>query len=145
MAVNSKIEWTEATWNPLTGCKKISPGCKFCYAERLSLRLQAMGRRNYKNGFELTLQEGALNIQLRWRKPKTLFVNSISDLFQDGVSEQFIQRVFRVMERASWHRFQVLTKRADRLEQISKRLPWATNIWMGVSVEDEDYAFRMDY
>jgi protein gp37 len=104
-----------------------------------------MGRRNYKNGFELTLQEGALNIPLRWRKPKTIFVNSMSDLFQEGVSEQFIQRVFRVMERASWHRFQVLTKRADRLEQISKRLPWATNIWMGVSVEDEDYAFRMDY
>jgi protein gp37 len=145
MAVNSKIEWTEATWNPLTGCKKISPGCKFCYAERLSLRLQAMGRRNYKNGFELTLQEAALDIPLRWRKPKTIFVNSMSDLFQEDVSEEFIQRAFRVMWRATWHRFQVLTKRADRLEKISRRLPWAPNIWMGVSVENEDYVFRIDH
>ena len=101
MAVNSKIEWTEATWNPLTGCKKISPGCKFCYAERLSLRLQAMGRQTYKNGFDLTLQEAALDLPLRWRKPKTIFVNSMSDLFQAEVAEEFIQRVFRVMARAT--------------------------------------------
>jgi protein gp37 len=145
MAVTSKIEWTEATWNPLTGCKKISPGCKFCYAERLSLRLQAMGRQTYKNGFDLTLQEAALELPLRWRKPKTIFVNSMSDLFQAEVAEEFIQRVFRVMARATWHRFQVLTKRADRLAQLSQRLPWAANIWMGVSVEHQDYAFRIDY
>ena len=145
MAVTSKIEWTEATWNPLTGCKKISPGCKFCYAERLSLRLQAMGRQNYKNGFDLTLQEAALDLPLRWPKPKTIFVNSMSDLFQTEVSEEFIQRVFRAMVRATWHRFQVLTKHADRLKRISKRLPWAANIWMGVSVENQDYAFRIDY
>jgi protein gp37 len=145
MAVTSKIEWTEATWNPLTGCKKISPGCKFCYAERLSLRLQAMGRQTYKNGFDLTLQEAALELPLRWRKPKTIFVNSMSDLFQAEVAEEFIQRVFRVMARATWHRFQVLTKRADRLAQIGQRLPWTANIWMGVSVEHQDYAFRIDY
>jgi len=144
MAVNSKIEWTEATWNPLTGCDKISPGCKFCYAERLSLRLRAMGRLNYANGFDLTLQEAALDIPLRWRKPKTIFVNSMSDLFQDKVPEEFIQRVFQVMRSASWHRYQVLTKRADRLADLGHRLAWAENIWMGVSVENQDYTFRID-
>ena len=145
MALNSKIEWTEATWNPLTGCTKVSPGCKFCYAERLSLRLKAMGRQNYANGFDLTLHESALNIPLRWRSPKTIFVNSMSDLFQAGVPDEFIIRVFDVMNRTPWHRFQVLTKRAERLEQISPRLSWTQNIWMGVSVESDEYAFRIGH
>ncbi len=143
MALNSKIEWTEATWNPLTGCSKISPGCKFCYAERLSLRLKAMGRKNYANGFDLTLHENALDAPLRWKSPKTIFVNSMSDLFQDEVPEEFIARVFEVMNRACWHRFQILTKRAERLEQVSPRLRWGENIWMGVSVENRDHAFRI--
>src|ERR1044071_4103790 len=115
MGTNSQIEWTDATWNPLTGCTKISPGCKHCYAERMSLRLQAMGQANYANGFTLTLHEQLLELPLRWKKPRFVFVNSMSDLFHKGVPGEFIQRVFGVMRRASWHVFQVLTKRSERL------------------------------
>jgi protein gp37 len=145
MAINSSIEWTEATWNPLTGCTKISPGCKHCYAERMALRLQAMGQPNYANGFNLTLHEDALELPLRWKKPQKIFVNSMSDLFHKDVPDEFILRTFDVMRRAAWHRFQVLTKRSDRLLELSPRLPWADNIWMGVSVEDQDYTFRIDH
>ena len=145
MAINSSIEWTEATWNPLTGCTKISPGCKHCYAERMALRLKAMGQRNYVNGFELTLHEGALELPLRWRKPQTIFVNSMSDMFHADVPVEFILRAFAVMRRASWHRFQVLTKRSERLLSVGTKLDWAENIWMGVSVENESYTFRIDH
>jgi protein gp37 len=145
MAQNSKIEWTEATWNPLTGCTKISPGCKFCYAERLSLRLRAMGRLNYANGFDLTLHENSLDIPARWRRPRTIFVNSMSDLFQDDVPEEFVAQVFRIMNETHWHRFQVLTKRAERLHEMSPRLLWSENIWMGVSVENEKYSSRIGF
>jgi protein gp37 len=145
MATNSTIEWTEATWNPLTGCAKISPGCKHCYAERMAIRLKAMGQANYANGFKLTLQEQALELPLQWRKPRTVFVNSMSDLFHKDVPTSFIHRVFDVMRKAYWHQFQVLTKRADRLELLSKELTWAANIWMGVSVENQDYTFRIDH
>lgn len=145
MATNSTIEWTEATWNPLTGCDKISPGCKHCYAERLAIRLQAMGQANYVNGFKLTLQEQALELPLQWRKPRTVFVNSMSDLFHKDVPTSFIHRAFEVMRKAHWHQFQVLTKRADRLEQLAGELTWPPNIWMGVSVENQDYAFRIDH
>ena len=145
MATNSAIEWTEATWNPLTGCTKISPGCKHCYAERLAIRLKAMGQANYVNGFNLTLQEQALELPLRWRKPRTVFVNSMSDLFHKDVPTSYIHRVFEVMREAHWHQFQVLTKRADRLERLAEELTWAPNIWMGVSVENQDYAFRIDH
>lgn len=145
MATNSAIEWTEATWNPLTGCDKISPGCKHCYAERLAIRLKAMGQANYVNGFKLTLQEQALELPLQWRKPRTVFVNSMSDLFHKDVPTSFIHRVFEVMRKAHWHQFQVLTKRADRLERVAKELTWSPNIWMGVSVETQDYAFRIDH
>jgi protein gp37 len=144
MAGKSSIEWTEATWNPLTGCTKISPGCKHCYAERLAKRLQAMGNPNYANGFKLAFHEQALEIPLRWKRPTTIFVNSMSDLFQKGVPLDFIQRVFDVMRRADWHRFQVLTKRADRLAKVAPMLDWAANIWMGVSVENADYVDRID-
>lgn len=144
MAGKSSIEWTEATWNPLTGCTKISPGCKFCYAERLAKRLRAMGNPNYANGFKLAFHEKAIEIPLRWKRPTTIFVNSMSDLFQEGVSLDFIQRVFGVMRRAHWHRFQVLTKRADRLAELAPSLDWAPNIWMGVSVENADYVDRID-
>lgn len=144
MGSNSSIEWTEATWNPLTGCTKISPGCTHCYAERMSLRLQAMGQRNYANGFELTLHEHALELPLRWKKPQMIFVNSMSDLFHKNVPFEFIDRTFDVMRRATRHRFQVLTKRSDRLRELSDRLPWPANLWMGVSVENEDYTFRID-
>jgi protein gp37 len=145
MAQNSAIEWTETTWNPLTGCTKISPGCKHCYAERMSLRLQAMGQANYANGFDLTLHEHMLEVPLRWKKPRLVFVNSMSDLFHKDAPQDFILRVFDVMRRASWHVFQVLTKRADRLAKLSPRIDWPDNVWMGVSVEREDYLFRIDH
>lgn len=145
MGLKSTIEWTGSTWNPLTGCTKISPGCKNCYAERMSLRLQAMGQRNYVNGFELTLQEAALELPLRWKKPQTIFVNSMSDMFHAEVPVEFIIKVFDVMRSASWHRFQVLTKRSERLLSLSDQLPWAENIWMGVSVENDAYTNRIDH
>jgi protein gp37 len=145
MAAKSAIEWTESTWNPLTGCTKISPGCKHCYAERMALRLQAMGQPNYANGFKLTLQENALELPLKWKKPQAIFVNSMSDLFHKSVPEEFILRTFDVMRRANWHRYQVLTKRSDRLMELSPILPWNTHIWMGVSVENLDYAFRIEH
>ena len=142
--MKSSIEWTESTWNPLTGCTKISPGCKHCYAERMALRLQAMGQANYVNGFALTLHEEALELPLRWKKSQTIFVNSMSDMFHAKVPSDFILRAFDVMRRAHWHRFQILTKRADRLLALSEQLPWADNIWMGVSVENTPYTYRID-
>lgn len=144
MAANSSIEWTGATWNPVTGCTKISPGCKHCYAERMAKRLQAMGQPNYADGFQLTLQDHALTLPLKWKKPQTIFVNSMSDLFHPEVPLEFIQRVFAVMRQADWHRFQVLTKRSERLRELSDQLEWAPNIWMGVSVESEKYTPRID-
>jgi protein gp37 len=144
MALGSGIEWTESTWNPVTGCNKISPGCKYCYAERMAERLQAMGQPNYRNGFELTLQPQMLELPLQWKKPQTIFVNSMSDLFHKDVSLEYIQRVFDVMGRAHWHRFQVLTKRADRLAELSPTIEWPANVWMGVSVENADYVDRID-
>ena len=145
MALSSSIEWTESSWNPLTGCTKTSPGCKNCYAERMAIRLQAMGHPNYSNGFKITMHEHALELPLLWRKPQTIFVNSMSDLFHDEIPEEFIFRVFDIMRRASWHRFQILTKRSERLLDLSPRLPWMSHIWMGVSVENQDYTFRIDH
>ena len=145
MATNSNIEWTESTWNPLTGCTKISPGCKNCYAERLSKRLKAMGQKKYKNSFQLTLHDDVLNDPLGWNKPQMIFVNSMSDLFHEGVPVDFILRAFAVMEEASWHTFQVLTKRAERLLEIDALIDWPKNVWMGVSVENQEYAFRIDH
>lgn len=141
----SKIEWTESTWNPLTGCNKISPGCKHCYAERMAKRLQAMGQPNYINGFKLTMHPQALEKPLEWKTPQVIFVNSMSDLFHKEVPLDFIQQVFDVMKRADWHQFQVLTKRSERLLELSRKLDWADNIWMGVSVENADYSFRIDH
>ncbi len=145
MGAKSNIEWTESTWNPVTGCTKISPGCKNCYAERLSYRLKAMGQHNYANGFALTLQPHMLEIPLRWKTPQVIFVNSMSDLFHKNVPTSYIQQVFDVMVRADWHYYQVLTKRSERLMQLSSQLPWRPHIWMGVSVETEDYTFRIDH
>lgn len=145
MADRSAIEWTESTWNPITGCTKVSPGCKHCYAERMALRLQAMGQPNYANGFALTLHEHALELPLQWKTPKTIFVNSMSDLFHQDVPLEFILKVFDVMGRAHWHQFQILTKRAERLSELSSRLPWSPNIWMGVSVENQRYEHRIDH
>lgn len=144
LGTKSTIEWTEATWNPVTGCNKLSPGCKHCYAERLAARLKAMGQPNYRNGFELTLQPRMLELPLRWKKPQTIFVNSMSDLFHKEVPLEYIQQVFDVMRRADWHQYQVLTKRADRLEELASKLPWPEQVWMGVSVETMKYVSRID-
>jgi len=145
MAANSKIEWTECTWNPVTGCTKISPGCLNCYAERMSRRLQAMGQPNYRNGFRPTLQPHMLEVPLHWRRPRMIFVNSMSDLFHKDVPLEFILKVFDVMRRASQHCFQILTKRSERLARISPQLLWPDNVWMGVTVENADYASRIEH
>jgi protein gp37 len=141
----SSIEWTEMTWNPTTGCTKISAGCKYCYAEVMARRLQAMGIEKYKDGFALRLHVDALNIPYTWKKPKIVFVNSMSDLFHPQVPFEFIDKVFRVMNNTPQHTYQVLTKRADRLYEFHHRLTWTPNIWMGVSVEDSRVIDRIDF
>ena len=145
MSSNSQIEWTESTWNPLTGCTKVSPGCKHCYAERMALRLQTMGQPNYANGFKLTLHPQALELPLIWKKPQMIFVNSMSDLFHEDVPLEFVQKVFNVMNRASWHTFQILTKRSERLLELDSEIVWPENVWMGVSVENSKYTFRINH
>ena len=145
MANRSSIEWTDSTWNPVTGCTKVSPGCKHCYAERMARRLKAMGHPNYVNGFKPTIHEHVLEQPLRWKKPQMIFVNSMSDLFHEDVPSDFIQKIFDVMRQAHWHTFQILTKRSQRLLEMSQRLEWPVNVWMGVSVENDDYVFRIDH
>jgi len=140
----SSIEWTEQTWNPVTGCTKISPGCKFCYAEKFAKRLESMGVENYRNGFKLTLHPHTLAKPLEWRKPSIIFVNSMSDLFHEKVPDDFILSVFKTMNEASWHQFQVLTKRPERVLEMNKKLKWTKNIWMGTSVENQNYVDRID-
>lgn len=141
----SAIEWTQATWNPVTGCTKVSPGCKHCYAETLAARLRAMGQPKYRNGFQLALHPDSLEAPLSWKKPQLIFVNSMSDLFHEKIPKSYVHRVFRVMRRAQWHQFQVLTKRAEYLEELSNSLVWPRNVWMGVSIESQDYLYRMDH
>ncbi len=143
--MKSSIEWTESTWNPITGCTKVSPGCKNCYAERMAHRLKAMGVENYRNGFSLALHEHVLQYPLTWKKPQTIFVNSMSDLFHDHVPVEYIHRVFDIMRRADWHLFQVLTKRSERLQKMSPEIDWPENVWMGVSVENDQYLDRIDH
>jgi len=145
MGLNSAIEWVTATWNPLTGCTKISPGCKNCYAERMSHRLMLMGQPNYRNDFEVTLHEHMLAQPRKWKKPQRIFVNSMSDLFHKDVPFEFVAKVFAVMEECPRHQFKILTKRADRLEELSPRLLWPDNVWQGVSVENSDYTFRIEH
>lgn len=143
MASSSRIEWTQTTWNPVTGCSKTSAGCKFCYAEVMARRLRAMGVERYRDGFEVTLQPDLLDAPSRWRKPRLVFVNSMSDLFHEAVPGRYIQRVFAAMESTPRHTFQVLTKRAQRLEAMAADLPWPDNIWMGVSVENQLHTDRV--
>lgn len=145
MAKYSSIEWTEVTWNPVTGCNKISAGCKFCYAERMAKRLQAMGVAQYKNGFKLNLAPQVLELPYSWKAPRTVFVNSMSDLFHKDVPLEYIQKVFKVMNETPQHTYQVLTKRAERLSEVASSLKWTANIWMGVSVEEEKVSFRIPY
>ncbi len=139
------IEWTGSTWNPVTGCTKVSPGCKNCYAERMAFRLQKMGQPNYVNGFELSLHEHVLEMPLKKKKSDVIFVNSMSDLFHPDVPEEFILKTFHVMKEADWHLFQILTKRSEQLRDMDKILEWRPNIWMGVSVENGDYKERIDH
>ena len=145
MGVKSSIEWTESTWNPVTGCTKISEGCTHCYAERMARRLKAMGQVNYINGFKVTLHPHALNLPLTWKKPQIIFVNSMSDLFHKDIPLNFILKVFGIMEQAHWHTFQILTKRAERLSELASLLNWPDNVWMGVTVENVSCVKRIDY
>ncbi|MCH9031539.1 MAG: phage Gp37/Gp68 family protein [candidate division Zixibacteria bacterium] len=144
MSTNSRIEWTETTWNPVTGCNHMSPGCLNCYAERMSKRLQAMGSPSYVNGFEPTMHERLLELPYSWKKPRKVFVNSMSDLFHNKVTTEFIEKVFETMNNASAHQFQILTKRPARVIKLNSKLRWADNIWMGVSVELAELKFRID-
>lgn len=141
----TKIEWTDAVWNPVTGCSKISEGCRNCYAERMARRLKAMGAKRYQNGFQVTLHPDLLDAPLKWRKPKKIFVNSMSDLFHQEVPDDFIQQVFKTMNQASHHIFQVLTKRPERVATMAGRLNWTPNIWMGTSVENMRVIERVDH
>ena len=140
----SKIEWTESTWNPVTGCTKISVGCVNCYAERMAERLKKMGQPNYSSGFQVAIHEHVLEYPLKWKKPKIIFVNSMSDLFHEQVPSSFIFKIFNIMRKAYWHQFQILTKRSSRLVELGTRFDWPENVWMGVSVENEDAKFRID-
>jgi protein gp37 len=144
VAANSHIEWTEATWNPVTGCTKISAGCKNCYAERLSIRLQLMGNERYQNGFRLTLHKDVVDLPRSWRSGRMIFVNSMSDLFHRDVPLEFIERVFQTMRECPQHVFQILTKRSERLQKLATQIDWPSNVWIGVSVENAAVLSRVD-
>lgn len=142
---NSKIEWTDTTWNPTTGCTKISPGCKYCYAERFSRRLKAMGTEKYKNGFKVTLHDDVVKLPFNWKTPRFVFVDSMSDLFHEDIPLDFIKNVFSTMNKANHHIYQILTKRSERMLELSTELDWPSNIWLGVSVENNDYTYRINH
>ena len=143
--MGTRIEWTEETWNPITGCTKCSEGCANCYAASFAKRLQAMGNARYANGFQVTVHRDLFNKPLQWRKSKMIFVNSMSDIFHDDVPEKDILELFRVMNEAKQHTFQVLTKRSERLMQLSSKIKWTENIWMGVSIENKEVLYRADH
>ena len=145
MATKTSIEWTEMTWNPVTGCSKVSPGCKNCYAERMAKRLKAIGVPQYRNGFRVTLAPSALHDPLTWVKPRLVFVNSMSDLFHERVPTSYIRDVFDVMVATPQHIYQILTKRHVRLAELARELPWPANVWMGVSIENQDATTRISY
>ncbi len=144
MAEVSTIEWTNSTWNPVTGCHKVSAGCANCYAERFAERWRGIPGHPYEQGFDLRTWPDRLNLPLTWKEPRTIFVNSMSDLFHQEIPLKFVKKIFEVMNQAHWHQFQVLTKRADRLEMLSPGLKWTPNIWMGVSVESDKFTYRID-
>ena len=145
MADRSKIEWTDASWNPVTGCSKVSPGCAHCYAETFAERFRGVPGHPYEQGFDLRLWPTRLDLPLRWKQPRRIFVTSMADLFHEEVPFEFVQRVFEVMAQAEWHQFQVLTKRHERLAQLAPRLPWPDNVWAGVSIENSRFIHRADY
>ena len=139
----TKIQWTHSTWNPVTGCDKISAGCEHCYAERMARRLKGMGVTKYRRGFKVSLHPATLKEPLTWKKPRIVFVNSMSDMFHDDVPDSYIRRIFAVMKAAEQHTFQILTKRSKRLKRLAPDLDWAPNIWAGVTVENRDYRYRI--
>jgi len=143
--VTTKIEWTDVTWNPVTGCDKVSQGCRHCYAERMAARLQAMGQARYLNGFKVTMHDDLIDLPRTWRKPRMVFANSMSDLFHHDITLDFIQRCFQTMLETPQHTYQVLTKRSERLVELSPYLPWRENMWMGVSVEDNRVTHRIQH
>lgn len=143
MSDGSPIEWTDATWNPVTGCTKVSPGCKHCYAERFAERFRGVKGHPFEQGFDLRLWPERLELPLRWRSPRRIFVNSMSDLFHPRVPDAFIRACFETMQKASWHHFQVLTKRPERAAALADSLPWPENVWMGTSVESQPYTSRV--
>jgi len=145
MAGKTTIEWTECSWNPITGCTKISEGCRNCYAARMAHRLKAMGNIRYENEFVVTIHEDLIDKPLHWKKPKRIFVNSMSDLFHKDIPDDVIIRIFQTMNKANWHTFQILTKRSDRLAELSQKLNWTPNIWMGVSIENKETIFRAEH
>jgi protein gp37 len=145
VAIESAIEWTDATWNPVTGCTQVSPGCDHCYALTFAERFRGVPRHPYEQGFDLRLWPERLDLPVRWKKPRRIFVNSMSDLFHKDVPDEFVRRVFDTMLRADWHTYQILTKRPQRLARLGQSLPWPPHIWIGVSVESNDYAWRADY
>jgi protein gp37 len=144
MPRTTKIEWTHSSWNPATGCTKVSAGCRYCYAERMAKRLQAAGLYRYRNGFKVTLQEDIVELPLRWRKPRLVFAGSMTDLFHEDIPFEYLLRIFETMQKAHWHVFQLLTKREDRLAELYKHLPWPENVWMGVTVESSKEISRME-
>lgn len=144
MSETSTIEWTNSTWNPVTGCHKVSAGCANCYAERFAERWRGIPGHPYEQGFDLRLWPKRLNLPLTWKEPRTIFVNSMSDLFHQEIPFKFVKKIFEMMNKAHWHQFQVLTKRSDRLEKLSPNLTWSPNIWMGVSVESDRFTYRID-
>lgn len=144
MSDNSSIEWTDATWNPITGCTKVSEGCRNCYAERFAERWRGVKGHAFENGFDLTLRPERLDAPLHWKTPRRIFVNSMSDLFHEDVPLSFIKQVFATMQQAHWHTFQILTKRSKRLAELAPKLPWPRNVWMGVSIENMKVANRAD-
>lgn len=145
MSNKSSIEWTDATWNPITGCNPCSIGCDNCYAERLAGRLKAMGNPRYKDGFNVVCHYDLIELPLKWKKPRMIFVNSMSDIFHEDVPDEFIVHIFTTMRKAHWHTFQVLTKRPERLKRIQNKLEWAPNIWFGVTVESQEFISRIDW
>lgn len=145
MPRSSRIEWTHSSWNPVTGCSRVSAGCQHCYAERMAKRLQGMGVAKYANGFEATLHPDVLEDPLGWKKPRLIFVNSMSDLFHEKIPVAYLRQIFDVMRRADWHIFQILTKRAERLARMSQRIDWPPNVWMGVTVESARFTYRIDH
>lgn len=145
MSVQSNIEWTDSTWNPVTGCLEVSPGCDHCYARVFAERFRGVPGHPYEQGFDLRLWPERVSQPLHWKTPRRIFVNSMSDLFHKDVPEDFIRQVFDVMTKSTWHNFQVLTKRPQRLAQLASTLPWPKHVWMGVSIESDTYTWRADY